>query len=109
MSDGLIGRRARLTVSEGSGPLVPGMEFTGFVVRQAPDSGEYRNVGVVIEITGSSSEEFNGHTVFATPRYQEMPLDKPDDEGIVIVNMALRNEVSTLLARGIASLEVFAA
>ena len=34
---------------------------------------------------------------------------KPDDEGIVIVNMALRNEVSTLLARGIASLEVFAA
>ena len=103
------GARARVTVSEGANPLVPGMEFTGSVVRPAPDRGEYRHVGVVIEITESSSDGFKGYTIFATPRYEEMPLDRPDEEGIVIVNMALRDPVSALVARGIASLEIFPA
>ena len=94
-------------MSEGAAPLVPGMEFLGFVVRPAPDGGEYRHVGVVIEITESSADEFKGYTIFATPRYKEMPLDRPDEEGIVIVNMVLRNAVSRIVARGIASLEIF--
>src|SRR3989442_4962323 len=109
LSQVMPGARARVTVSEGANPLVPGMEFRGFVVRPAPDTGEYRHVGVVIEITESSSDGFKGYTIFATPRYEGMPLDRPDEEGIVIVNMALRDPVSTLVARGIASLEIFPA
>ena len=96
-------------MSEGANPLVSGMEFTGFVVRPAPESGEYRHVGVVIEITGSSSDRFKGYTIFVTPRYAEMPLERPNEEGIVIVNMAPRDPVSALVARGIASLEIFPA
>jgi len=85
------------------------MEFTGFVNRPAPDSGEDRHVGVVIDITESSGDAFTGYTIFVTPRYEEMPLDRPDERGIVIVNMALRDPVSALVARGIASLEIFPA
>ena len=106
---GMPGQMARVTVSEGAAPLVGGMEFEGLVVRLAPEIGEYRHVGVVIEIRESSTGEFKGHTIFATPRYEEMPLDRPDEEGVVIVNMALRDPTSALVARGIASLEILPA
>ncbi|HEX9341559.1 MAG TPA: hypothetical protein VF992_10405 [Thermoplasmata archaeon] len=103
------GQMARVTVSEGAAPLIGGMEFRGLVLRFAPEGGEYRHVGVIIEISESSTEQFIGHTIFATPRHEEMPLDKPDAEGIVIVNMALRTPSSALVARGIASLEILPA
>jgi len=102
----LVGKRARITVNEGSRPLVIDMEFAGRISRLAPESGTHARFGASVEVDQPPIPEFKGFTMFVSPRYVGKALDDSDEREIVIVNIALRGPSGKLLARGIGSLEV---